>query len=311
MQCSYARGRGKARTLRFKQDSGVGGAKYDWSPVSKVNFPIRTYTNWNGNAKLLRAHATYGFWPGGPRCSSYNTSVTHVENSPGSFGIFIRSTLVWGFVLFHPQSTSYRYHWGAGRVPSSGAKNASLALPVSQTHSLWAPLWMMSPPWPTLRRNSQSPVNLAVAITGQARGAGSVKQWDPTNAGQAPILVPVCHGAGELNQPHKAERELVPIMANRRTFVLLSSNTSRHKHDASAVRTRKPMYFDVCLSCLAWLPKRAHRKLITTLCISGMNPLHIQSKQSPKICTYMLYLPTVPSEGAWWFIMMIDHSSLS
>lgn len=59
MQCSYARGRGKARTLRFKQDSGVGGAKYDWSPVSKVNFPIRAYTNWNGNAKLLRAHAMY------------------------------------------------------------------------------------------------------------------------------------------------------------------------------------------------------------------------------------------------------------
>lgn len=60
MRCSYARGRGKARTLRFKQDSGVGGAKYDWSPVSKVNFPIRAYTNWNGNAKLLRAHATNG-----------------------------------------------------------------------------------------------------------------------------------------------------------------------------------------------------------------------------------------------------------
>lgn len=128
--------------------------------------------------------------------SSYNTPVTHVENSSGSFDTFIRSTLdstsMQDCTTIH-KTTDFIEVQGGSRP--QGPRNASLALPVSQTHGLWAPLWTISSPLAYAARNSRSPVNLARG--GHWAGAGSVKQPDPANACQGLILVPVCHGASK------------------------------------------------------------------------------------------------------------------
>lgn len=136
---------------------------------------------------------------------------------------------------------------------------------------------------------------------------------------QTPLTLakhPVCLGAGELNQPHKAlssltlkERELEPIMANRRTFVLLSSDTStmmspRFARESQCIL----MYvFHASLGC-----PNVHTECLSLLCISGLNQVRSGRGSWPKICTYMLYLPTVPPKARDdSFIMMIDHNSLS
>lgn len=84
--------RGKSRTLIFKQDSsGAGGAniigdhqqsKFSDSGLHQLKEERQTVDG-----------ACYGEPAWMLTRSSYNTSVTHVENSSGSFDISIRSTL--------------------------------------------------------------------------------------------------------------------------------------------------------------------------------------------------------------------------
>lgn len=136
---------------------------------------------------------------------------------------------------------------------------------------------------------------------------------------QTPLTLakhPVCLGAGELNQPHKAlssltlkERELEPIMANRRTFVLLSSDTSpwclRGSHEKADV-----------FWCMSFMPRLAAQTCTPNAYHYSVflvwNRVRSGRGSWPKICTYMLYLPTVPPKARDdSFIMMIDHNSLS
>lgn len=97
-------------------------------------------------------------------------------------------------VLYYGQG--YRFCSGAGRVPSSGAKECQPCIAgFPDTWPLGALVDDIVPPG----------VRCAAIVGHQSSwlgggnwaGAGSVKQPDPANACQEPILVPVCHGAGE------------------------------------------------------------------------------------------------------------------
>lgn len=85
MQCSYARGRGKARTLRFKQDSGGWGRQIWLEPRKQSEFSDSGLHQLEWERQTVEGACYIWVWPGGPTCSSYNTSVTHVENSPRYF----------------------------------------------------------------------------------------------------------------------------------------------------------------------------------------------------------------------------------
>lgn len=126
MRFCYARGPGQGMDTSIQRREWGWGRKYDWSPFSRVYFPIRAYTNWKRNAEQLRRLTKGG---GGAALhgwelrSSYNTPVTHVESSSGSFDTFNRSTLDSTSIqdcTYYLQG--YRFYWGAGKFPSSGAK---------------------------------------------------------------------------------------------------------------------------------------------------------------------------------------------